>query len=206
MTIIASVTDGSTVTMGADSGCGNLETQEMYSLDNPRKIIKKGSYLIGFAGSFRLGQALMFSDLPEPDGNLMEHLVKNFVPAVAQILRDDRSRFGEISPGRTDIALGPKGNLIFGVWGRLFCLTADMSLLEGSSLAIGNARAYAFGALHVLENLEMTPDEMVRHALEAAAEFGPGVKGPFHYESVTTTPGSLEQRGPRRLAGERRAG
>ena len=132
MTVIVSVTDGSTVTMGADSGGGSLETQEIYSLDNPRKMIKKGSYLIGFAGSFRLGQALMFSDLPEPDdGDLMEHLVKNFVPAVAQILRDDRSRFGEMSPGRTEIALGPKGNLMFGVWGRLFCLTADMSLLEG---------------------------------------------------------------------------
>lgn len=172
--------------MGADSCGGSPEGQEIITVERPRKILRTGTYLIGYTGSFRIGQALCGAELPEPppDGDLYEHMVSRFLPAVAHVLRQDRDEIGDMWMKDTGVPLAARGCLAVALGGRVFGVTADFSILDpGNCIAIGSGRAYAYGALHAL-GTEGRPEDRVEKALEATAAYSPSVRGPFHIETL----------------------
>ena len=69
-----------------------------------------------------------------------------------------------------------EGQLLVGVAGRLFCVTADGSIFEQTESAIGAGRFYALGSLHSTRGRDQTA--RVKAAVEAAIEFSPLVAGP----------------------------
>jgi ATP-dependent protease HslVU (ClpYQ) peptidase subunit len=50
--------------------------------------------------------------------------------------------------------------------------------------AVGCGHHLAYGAMYGLHKQECEPELIVRTALEAAAEFSAGVRGPFHIMSL----------------------
>ncbi len=182
--------------MGADSCGGSPQGEEIITVEQPRKILRSGPYLIGYTASFRIGQALRRAELPEPspDRDLYEHMVRRFLPAVAHVLRHDRDEIGDMWTRDTGVPLAARGCLAVGLHGRVFGVTADLSILEtGDRIAIGNGRAYAYGALHAL-GTRGRPEDRVEKALEATAAYSPSVRGPFHIETLSPPPSEGERR------------
>lgn len=193
MTAIAASTDERYMVMGGDSSVGNPSTNEIYSALGPRKCFRRGSYLIGFTGSFRVGQCLSRLELPEPEcrpEELFEHMSTRFVPAVAEGLGRDLETVGAIWLPPSEASPESRGTIAVGVRGRLFGLTVDLSLLEFPGvpgIALGVGRSYAYGALHALAGTG-SAEERVRKALAAAAAYSPMVREPFHLVKMQLLP------------------
>lgn len=183
------------ILLGGDCA-GTAEGKEVYGLRNA-KVFRKGPYVIGYTTSFRLGQIVRFAtELPEPpdaspgeegepDGGCQHTQLEAFFSTTfAEALRHAFAEHGYERP------LGEGGSLLVGVRGRLFVLGLDFQVLAGeeSFAAIGSGRHLAYGALAALDQLAMGTqlklEQRARLALESAARFAPGVRGPFRFVAV----------------------
>lgn len=186
MTCIVAIADSGRVVMGSDSTAAAPDASEIRTARSPRKVFRSGPYVIGFTVSFRIGQALAAAELPEPadECDLYRHMAAAFAPAVGRILRQTSEELGAIWASDKPGSFGDRGTLAVGIAGRLFGMTADLSVLElGGFLALGSGRAYAYGALDALGG-QGSPEERVRAALAAAARFCAFVREPFHVETL----------------------
>lgn len=180
------------ILLGGDCA-GLAEGKEVYGLRNA-KVFRKGPYAIGYTTSFRLGQIVRFAtELPEPpeapegeegEAALDPHhtrLEAFFATTFSDSLRRALAAHGYERP------LGEGGSLLVGVRGRLFVLGLDFQVLVGqeSFVAIGSGRHHAYGALAALDQLAgdspLGLEQRARLALESAARFAPGVRGPFRF-------------------------
>jgi ATP-dependent protease HslVU (ClpYQ) peptidase subunit len=132
-----------------------------------RKVFRNGDYVIGFTGSFRVGQLLQYATLPAVEGDAMAHIVNEVVP----ILRGFAGK-------ETDeilicvAAVGDKG--------RLFKISSDYSVAEYPAYtAAGQGEPYALGRLHGSLG---APEQRVVAALAAAEAHCGAVRAPFHIE------------------------
>lgn len=144
-----------------------------------RKVFHNGPYLIGFAGSFRLGQILQYrADLPVPeyDENVEVFMATRFIDAVRQNLRD-----GGVIREREKQELG--GGFLIGFRGAIYQVEENFTVLRNFDpfAAVGSGAYIALGALHALHfiNSEMDPEARIRLALAASERWCSGVRAPF---------------------------
>lgn len=174
MTCIVAITDGKTVTMGADSaGVGG------YSL-TPRKdpkIYEVGDFMFGFTSSFRMGQILGYSFSPPPVPECVDvdrYMRTSFIDAVRRALKD--GGFSETQNGREH-----GGAFLVGFRGRVFKVESDFQV--GESVfpfdACGCGEDIALGAMHSMAEHSMVAEDKIRRALSAAQAFSAGVRAPF---------------------------
>jgi ATP-dependent protease HslVU (ClpYQ) peptidase subunit len=187
MTCIVGITDGTTVTMGADSAgsSGNYTLQR-----KDPKVFIKGQYLIGFTSSFRMGQLLMYKFKPALlplycDGDeLHAHMCTTFVDEIRKLFKDN---------GFTTIkdSVETGGCFLVGVNGRLFEIDDDFQVGESirNYSAVGSGTFYALGALFASNRRDIEPEQRVIQALAAAEAFSPTVSGPF--KVLTLKPGGM---------------
>lgn len=178
MTIIVGTIQDGTVILGADSASS---TADMVQLKAQSKVFRKGAMLIGIAGNPRAGQLLnhTFEPPPHPDHlDALAYLVGPWMNEVRDCFKAhgfSRSREGQETNAGFSMLLGYRG--------RLFVVYDDFQVFESvlSYQAIGSGRAYALGALMVLQYCTaLTPAERVQTALTVAAGFNPYCAGPFH--------------------------
>lgn len=175
MTVIAGVVDGGTVLIGGDSAgiAGYSVTARRDS-----KVFTNGRYLMGFAGSFRMGQLLRWSLTAPPPGDpadLERFMTTTWIDAVRDCLRAG-GYAGHMSDG-SEVG----GTFLVGVHGRLFEVDCDYQVgepLDGYA-AVGCGADIALGALHATSRSAMSADERVMAALRAAERHSAGVCGPF---------------------------
>ncbi|RWN55872.1 MAG: hypothetical protein EOR99_35055 [Mesorhizobium sp.] len=162
MTCIVGLVDKGKVYIGGDSAAIDEQAIEVRA---NRKVFRKGDYLLGFTGSFRIGQLLEHSaTLHKPEGELMQHMVTKLVPAVK------------------DIAGKSMHELIVGCDGRLFKIDSSYAVAEyGDYVAAGGGEKYALGKLHGSKG---APKTRILAALDAAQAHCAGVRAPFHIEVV----------------------
>ncbi|WP_431977592.1 hypothetical protein [Micromonospora haikouensis] len=138
------------------------------------KVFRNGPYLMGFTDSFRMGQLLRYAlDAPKPPArDLDRHMATTFVDAVRKTLVD--GGWMSRSDGRES-----GGTFLVGVAGRLFQVCGDFQVAEPADgyAAVGCGYDIALGALYATAG--QPPARRVRAALEAAAHFSAGVRGPF---------------------------
>jgi ATP-dependent protease HslVU (ClpYQ) peptidase subunit len=178
MTCVVAIVDGSTVWMGADSlGVSGHETV----MRRDEKVFALGSgpdsMIVGFAGSFRMGQALRYGFVPpeHPDGmDEHEYMVLLFVEAV-------RERFTKAGFNRTENGVDSGGFFLVGYRGRLFSVESDYQVGEPAItyFAIGSGAQIALGSLYSTDPDTLTPRERLIWALEAASAFNASVGGDF---------------------------
>lgn len=175
MTCIVGYTEKGVTYIGGDSG--GFSDWNMCVRKDPKVFKLKNGFVIGFSGSFRAGQILMYKFSPEPyfgTMDLHEYMVKYFVPGMCKSLDDNK-----VSAEDREFF-----SILVGYVGRLFEIGHDLQVGELESTAIGCASESARGALHAMKYYEMAPITRVEAALEAADACSGGVSPPFNILST----------------------
>lgn len=152
---------------------------EMHVRDTP-KVFKRGPFVIGCAGSFRLADVVRYhmGPVPVPSGDLHRYMAVDFVESLREACR--ARGVSEVENNVEGVA----GALMVGVHGRLFVVDDDFHVGEPADgfTAIGCGAQVALGALYATP--KVPPRTRLTTALHAAVRHNAGVRGPFHYVSL----------------------
>ncbi len=141
------------------------------------KIFRKGSYLIGFAGSIRTGQIIQRGDFKPPKD----------VWGWPDIMREQIHEKGALAiAGETQVQI-LASNFIIAHKGRLYETLCDFQINEINEkgyTAIGSGSTIALGSLFTSEDHDLTPEQRLYLALNAAAEFARSCGPPYVIERL----------------------
>ena len=179
MTCVVALVDkiNNSVVMGSDS-IGIDQGLNKRVIVQP-KLIKSGDILIGFAGSFRLGDIIRYClEIPpieaEDADYIEKYLVTKFIPALHSAL-ENANALSKDDEGSTT------NPILLAYKGRLFRVDGDFHVEENANgfESIGVASELAMGAMAALDKRKMAADKKVMAALEVACKFSAGVSKPF---------------------------
>lgn len=172
MTCVIGLVHRKRIYMGADSAASGNRFMRTTNLP---KVFRKGPCLIGYCGSFRMGQVLEHClTVPErhEDETADTFMVTRFIAEV-------RSAFKTQGVSSIEQNKEKGGQFLVGYGGRLFSVNSDFhvgDMYDGFD-CIGSGAAVALGAMKALEDLP--PKERVQRSLEIAAYFIADVSAPF---------------------------
>lgn len=172
MTCIVGFINKDTVYMGGDSS--GVADNEVKVRKDP-KVFKVGPFVIGFCGSYRLGQLLRSSKFiipkQKPTQIDEDYMITEFVDAVKSLFTNSDAIFDNNS------------GFLVGYRGKLYGVYDDYQIEEvvGNYNAMGAGEQYAKGALDTLELFEtdLKPEEIVGYSLQTSEKFCPAVLGPM---------------------------
>lgn len=171
MTCIVAVRSGRRIYLGGDSaGVNGLNVTE---IKNP-KVFRNREYFIGYTSSFRMGQLLEHSRLPDYEGeDPYKFMCTVFVDYVQSLFCDHK--YGTIKEGEN--ANG--GTFIVILEDRIFMVEDDFQVFEpaDSFCSVGCGVYYAQGSL--LNSSHLGGSQRVIQALKTASYFSGGVRAPF---------------------------
>lgn len=178
MTCIVGYVEKGKVYIGGDNLASDRIMNKQPRVDE--KIFMVKNMLFGFTTSYRMGQLLQYSFYPpiHPKGvSDMKYLVNTFIPKLLKAYRE----FAFIP---SDAITG--GEFLLGYKGHLYHIESDFQVAESSSYydACGSGEHYSLGALHVLRDYKMTPEERVIKALSAATQHCTTVAPPYKVMSI----------------------
>lgn len=172
MTCIVGLVHDGKVTIGADSaGVGGLDIANRKDV----KVFTNGDFVIGCTTSFRMIQLLQYkltAPKRHPDTDVMRFMVTDFIEEARRVFRD-----GGFTTKDREAESG--GTFLVGYAGRLFRIDSDFQVGERADGfdACGCGDSYALGAM--ANTADMPPRDRLTKALETAAHFSAGVRGPF---------------------------
>jgi ATP-dependent protease HslVU (ClpYQ) peptidase subunit len=173
VTCIVGVVEGDRVFMGGDSAgiAGYALTVRA-----DQKVFRNGDFLMGFCGSFRMGQLLRYAFAPPKHPrrtDVYRYMVTTYVDSVRDTLKK-----GGFARKKEDVE-EIDGSFMVGYRGRLFVVDEDYQITEtvDGFAAIGCGQEIAQGALCVTQGMD--PRKRVRAALDAAERYSAGVRRPF---------------------------
>jgi 20S proteasome alpha/beta subunit len=178
MTCIVGIMHEGNVLIGGDSaGVSNYDITSR----GDKKVFRNGDFIFGFTTSFRIGQILRYSFIPPtiPDWDLERYMCSTFVDSIREVFKN--KGFSETRNGAEK-----GGTLLVGVHGRLFTIHSDYQVGWDNTpyVSVGCGSHYALGSLYTTHNLDMTPEEKLIVALNAANNFSAGVCPPYHIEKL----------------------
>ena len=162
MTCVVGLVHNNKVYMGGDSGAIG---PNFYEIRKDFKVFIKGEFIIGYAGSFRLGDILqhVFKEPKIKTDNLREYMVSSFVKELRMCFNDNEYMITALKEEDSD------GEILVGIRGRLFSIEGDYNV--GESIrpyrAIGGGAECALGAMYACN--DPSPLIKIKTALEAAA-------------------------------------
>ena len=179
MTCIVAIRDGGNVILGGDSA--SVAGYDVRIIARP-KVFVRGDLAIGYTDSFRMGQ-LLETKLEVPRDGFRD-LVDELPDAV-------RKCFGDGGYKETDKGREEGGTFLVGWKGRIFHIGSDFQVNERAEYfdACGCGEQYARGFLCAVYGdsvpLFSIGGQMMiyeaNRALECAARFSAGVRGPFSF-------------------------
>lgn len=181
--IVGIVAEDGTVWMGGDRA--SSQSNFTWLLSGP-KVFKKDGWLIGSAGSSRVGDILEYQFEPpawRKGKDTTAYLVTDFIPDLRKALKTHGVL--KAKDGVDEFS----GTFLIGGYGRLFAVWDDFQVQETSKpyMAIGSGGNVAMGVLHATARLDITAAQRVEYALDAAAELTPFVNPPFDIVDVPDT-------------------
>lgn len=173
MSTIVGVVNENGVWIGADSAATTDSGESRFIMF--RKLFRNKGYLIGCTGSVR-GSQMLLPEHFDPPNDI------NYLPDAI------REQFRE----RGCIALSPEDqtevhlcNFLIGYKGKLYEILIDFQMnLITSYDALGSGSSFAFGAFHAVRNTNLTPEQKLKIALNAAACFDTSTGPPFNIEKL----------------------
>ena len=152
MTCILGYSNGKEVHIVGDSG-GFSNCDKVIRADE--KVFRLGDdFIVGFAGSFRLGQIIRYDFDPplRPSGiSDINYLISHFVDALRQVLKD--KGYSVISDSQESM---DDGLFLLGYRGKLYTIYPDFQVsisIDGID-AVGYAAQYAMIAFDCLSNIK----------------------------------------------------
>jgi hypothetical protein len=170
--------------MGADSaGVAGYSLQ----IRADKKIGINGDYIMGFTGSFRMGQLLLHGFNPPKINNkkdLYIYMVTDFINAVRKCLLA-----GGFAQKKDEVEKG--GTFIVGYQSKLFCIENDyqVGMVVDNFMACGCGKDIALGCLASTEGIGYKPKDRILIALECAEKYNAGVRSPFHIDILKNKKG-----------------
>lgn len=142
------------------------------------KVFKNGDFLFGCAGDFRMLQIVRYAFIPPPIGSgedLEKYLCTTFVTALRECFIEN----GFAQTYAEGNARGPY--FVLGYKDRIFQIEDDFQIAihKNGIHSIGSGREYAYGAMHILKDLDLTTKEKVKRTLKASAYYATTVDSPF---------------------------
>lgn len=180
MTCIVAVKSKNKVILGGDSALVDLQNGHKVKLNSP-KVFTNSQYIIGYAGSARMGQLLQNyfkpSSPPKDPQKLECHMVTTFVDELRALAEEKGLRLDASDENFNDFA-----SILVGINGRIFIIEEDWQASEWAYdyAAIGSGCSVALGSLHTTADLEIDPEQRVMYALTAASEHTLTVSAPYH--------------------------
>ena len=196
MTIVIGYTDTESIYMVADEAISwnNCDTRltsisKVLRTSCHRNVPKRYGYcteapiLIGYSGSFRLGQILeCFANnktlLPvmAKDDSTIKYLVVRFIPFLINLF--EKHKF----LGYTDNGFISGGTILFGMNGKLYTIQEDFSVIEivDKYSAIGSGEPYALASMSTMDFIDPIKDSFsvetkLRIALQQTIKYCSGV-------------------------------
>lgn len=185
MTCIVAIQHDGYVWMGGDAAASR--DNDVVCRSNP-KVFWNNDILIGYSGSFRIGQLLQYAFRPPCQSagqSDIEFLVVDFVDELRQLMRERGTLMKEEEGEAHD------SEFLIGYRGKVYVIEPDFNVgcLLTSYVSCGSGANYAMGALYALDkNEEMSPQEKIKIALSAATEYCTGVRPPFTILSTKVNP------------------
>lgn len=179
MTCIVGLEHDGVVYIGGDSaGIDPWNLSICGRADEKVFITECGEFIMGFSGSFRIGQLLRYAlDVPEQSQKKddMAYMVTDFVDAIRNMQRDKGvlKKENEIEEH--------EGAFLVGYKGKLYVIESDFQVgkpIENFT-AIGCGAQVALGSMYATRNLNLSPINRIELALHAAEQYSAGVRNPF---------------------------
>jgi len=168
MTCIIGYKTGKSVYVAADSAATTEEGDIRHIV--VEKIFRNGDYLIGYAGSIRAGQIFLPSRFEPPDS--IEKLVEAMITKMGDLGCLVTTEY-QTSASQTLFIIAYKNEL--------YEILTDFQLNKISEgfTSIGCGASYAFGAMEVIQEEDLSPTEKLKKALAVTAKYNYAVKPPF---------------------------
>ncbi|CAM0111736.1 peptidase HslV family [Vibrio phage 166E36-1] len=166
MTCIVAVAKDEHVWMAGDLMGSNGFTKKVYS---DTKVFVNGDFIIGYCGSFRMGQILQYNweQPPRIEGLTDRQYLQT---DVIESMRNCLAQFGvgEFKEGEHQ-----GGNFLIGYRGGIYEMQNNFSILKNDDFAaIGSGTYHAEAALKVLTEVpDFDPAYVLQKAIEVAGEF-----------------------------------
>lgn len=176
MTAVIGIVSDDKIYIGGDSAGTDIEHNVTILAQD--KVNKRGEVLMGIAGGFRPAQVLAYN-VPFPDKDEEEtvdqYIYGKFVPMIQNTMR------GAFCLKREHDLEKMNATFLFGVYGKLFAIQNDFGVVDSTDgfLAIGSGEKFCLGALHVLKDSGIKPQDKLFMALEAAEHYNGAVRRPF---------------------------
>lgn len=177
MTCIVAIKCFDKIYMGGDTLGSNYYSKKI-RVD--QKIFKKNDMIFGFTSSYRMGQILQYSfDIPaHPDSmDDMKYLVDIFIPQLMETYK----KYNWLKT-KDNVAEG--GVFLLGYKENIYKIEQDfqVGISEDNYDSCGCGESYALGSLHTTELYDISPEERIKYAINAAAQYSTGVGGPIQIE------------------------
>jgi ATP-dependent protease HslVU (ClpYQ) peptidase subunit len=175
MTCVIGLHTDDGIWIGADSA-GSTEYGAR-TLRADLKVHQNGEMLMGFCGSYRLGQILKFMKISaQPEGmDDFEYMVTMFVEDCREALK--RGGVTWIEKNTEELA----GSFMVGYRNGLYEIGSDfqVGISTKDYVCIGSGEEYAYGAMAILKDTEPDPVKQIKTALKVAADHNAFVAAPF---------------------------
>lgn len=150
------------------------------------KVFLNGKFLIGYAGSYRLGQIMRFNFKPpkrEAGKDAYEYMCVDFVKRMQKTFSENGFN-GENKRSEKETS----GQLLVAYDGELYeiCEDYQVGILHDAYNAIGCGADIALGAMYATGQSTsiLKPEERVKIALDAASKYSAGVLPPHVILSI----------------------
>lgn len=186
MTAIAGLVHNNKIYIGSDSA--GVEGLNLSIMKEPKVFIKWSlvptnheKYIFGYTSSFRMGQLLQYVFQPPKNeftnglkSDVMYYMVTKFIPALRECFKLNGFQTTE-----NNVDIG--GNFLVGYRNQLFEIESDYHVSQSVKPfnACGCGKHLILGSLYTSENLNISPEDRIQKALEAAQEYSAGVRAPF---------------------------
>lgn len=165
------------VYIGGDGTSASADNDVRDRID-PKVFILDKRFVIGFVGSFRMGQLLRFSFDPpkqKPTQDDFQYMCTSFINATIRCF--EKGQFG----GEKKLEGKFGGNFLVGYNRTLYNVDNDFQVSIPSLPfdSIGRGGDYALGALYAMLGLDLPIKQRIEKALEAATLFCAVVRPPF---------------------------
>lgn len=168
MTVLVGISNGKNVYIGADRAASDGEI--IITMKRP-KVNVNGKWIFAYSGSVGTGQLLEFIDFPAIDkkADVYKLLRKDIIKQLRSVINED---------GDDDKDNGAE--FLIGANGRLFEFSSsDWGVVEVEETSAGSGNQISLGSLYTTYTLDMSIEDRVKIALEAAIKYSPNCQGPI---------------------------
>jgi ATP-dependent protease HslVU (ClpYQ) peptidase subunit len=179
LTCIVGLVEGGVAYMGGDTLASDpVGSHVVCRADEKVFKVNEGEFLMGFCGSYRVGQLLRYAFLPprpEVDQDDMAYMLVDFVDAWRAVQKEK----GALK--KADEEESHPASVLVAYAGNLYAIEEDFDVgrPQENYYAIGAGSQFAFGSLHSTKGLIKDPKQRITMALDAASAYNASVRGPY---------------------------